>query len=282
MYKDNLEKAYKYIRSKISQKPILGIILGTGLNNIISDFHSEISISFSEIPNFPKPTIKEHQGIFEFGTYKGEPIVIQKGRIHFYEGYDIEEVTCTINIMSMLGVKTLIITNSAGAISESINVGDIVLIRDHISSLFPNPLRMTKNNTISFLDTNNIYDLGLRKKILNNLIDLSFNVKTGIYLQTIGPNFETPAEINAFKILGADIVGMSTACEATVAANLGIKVIGISFVSNKAAGLTTSAISFEEVLLNTQKNFTYYSEFIKTIIPFVLKECVYENTALQR
>lgn len=263
-------KMFQTVRTKTNIIPIIGVVLGSGLGNSISGLERCVEIPFEEIPFFPKATVKEHSGKLVFGFFANKPIVVMYGRVHYYEGYSMREVIRPIRLMKMLGIKTVFLTNSSGAISDSLEVGDIVLVNDHIASFVPNPLR--GNNDIRFgtrfPDMSEIYDKELidyiRKKV-------KMQFKEGVYLQTAGPSFESPAEIKMYRNSGADLVGMSTACEAIAAVHSGLKVICASFVSNKASGIADSKLSMKEVIDNSTINNERYCDFLNQAILAILE-----------
>lgn len=190
-----------------------------------------------------------HAGAFIFGYLGDVPVVAMNGRIHYYEGYSMNQVVSPIRLMKLMGAKKLILSNAAGGISDNLNVGDLMMITDHISSFVPSPLIGPNIDELGtrFPDMTSIYDSEICKKIKNIARENNIDLKAGVYLQTTGPNYETPAEINTYKLLGADAVGMSTVCEAIAAVHCGFKVCGISCITNKAAGITGEPLSDEEV-----------------------------------
>lgn len=277
-----LNRMYQYIREKTSVEPKLGIVLGSGLNNCLNDILIKYSFEFCDIPYFPKSTIQEHKGRLCIGIIGGQNIVIVQGRVHYYEGYTMTEVVRPIRLLKMLGVKTLILTNSAGAINQSLNVGDIVAINNHIASFVPNPLRGKNVELMGprFPDMSDIYNDGLVKLAHEIGKKVGIQVKDGVYLQTSGPCFESAAEIRMYKVLGADLVGMSTACESIAAIHAGMKVTAISIVSNMACGLSERKLSMEEVIVNSGKREQIYKDFFIQYINEILREIESENEVL--
>ena len=248
-YYKELEKYLSCVKTKIDFKPDVAIVLGSGLNKLAKKINVKETISYSDIDGFPISTNKMHAGAFIFGYLGDVPVVAMNGRIHYYEGYSMNQVVSPIRLMKLMGAKKLILSNAAGGISDNLNVGDLMMITDHISSFVPSPLIGPNKEELGtrFHDMTSIYDSEICKKIKNIARENNIDLKAGVYLQTTGPNYETPAEINMYKLLGADAVGMSTVCEAIAAVHCGFKVCGISCITNKAAGITGEPLSDEEV-----------------------------------
>lgn len=272
-----------YIYRKCKVAPKISVILGSGLTDVLIDFEEKCKFDFSEIPYFPKTTVPEHVGKFIFGKYNNVEILIMQGRIHFYEGYSMQQVVRPIRLMKLLGVQQVILTNSSGAINENFKVGDIVAINDHIASFVPNPLRDVRNLQFGtqFPDMSNIYSEDLINIIKDAGENVDIQVKEGVYIQTSGPSFESKAEIRMYKSSGADLVGMSTACEAIAAVHAGMKVAGISFVSNMACGIEKNKLSMEDVVKNSLKNRDIYNSFINQIINLLIGSSKYESSDIQ-
>lgn len=238
-----------YIRSVTNFTPDIILILGSGLGSLADEIETETIIPYSEIPGFPISTAPSHKGKLVFGYMGEKKVAIMQGRIHLYEGYTPQEVVMPIQLLRSLGVKTLFLTNAAGGINKNFNVGDFMLINDHISSFVSSPL-CGKNNDelgVRFPDMSEVYskELGqiIRKTAANNNIKL----QNGVYIQLSGPAFETPAEIRMCSAVGADAVGMSTAIEAQAARHCGMNVCGISCITNLACGVLSQPLSGEEV-----------------------------------
>lgn len=246
---DKLKKCYETVRAKTEFSPEVAIVLGSGLGGYADEIEVETSIDYKEINGFPVSTVPGHAGRFVFGKIRGVPVVVMQGRVHYYEGYSISDVVLPARLMGLLGAKVLFLTNAVGAINISFSAGDFMLIQDHILYAVPSPLIGPNIEELGtrFPDMSEVYDKNLRKKIISAASDLDIKLREGIYLQTTGPNFETPAEIRAFGALGADVVGMSTACEAVAARHMGLKVCGISCISNLAAGISRIPLTHEEV-----------------------------------
>ena len=248
MYK-KLQKCVDVIRKKTDFVPQIALVLGSGLGNYADSIRVEATVSYSEIPDFPHSTVQGHAGRFVFGYVNEIPVVIMQGRVHYYEGYDIRDVVLPIRVMGCLGAKVLFLTNAAGGIMDGMQAGDLMVIRDQIACLVPSPLAGPNIDELDtrFPDMSEIYTASLREAIHEAAGDEHIAVKEGVYIQTAGPQYETPAEIRAFKAIGADAVGMSTGCEAIAARHMGMQVCGISCISNLAAGISDKPLSHKEV-----------------------------------
>ena len=240
----------RQIRSKTDFIPETAIVLGSGLGNFSDKVKKVCIINYSDIEDFPISPNKMHAGRFIFGYIESKPVVLMDGRIHYYEGYSMEQVVTPIRIMKMLGAKNLILTNAAGGIDSDFKPGDLMVITDQITSFVPSPLVGPNIEELGtrFPDMTHVYASDLINKLESIGKKYNLNLKKGVYLQTTGPNYETPSEIRAYKILGANAVGMSTACEAMVAVHCGMKVCGISCITNMAAGITGQPLDDKEVV----------------------------------
>ncbi len=234
---------------RITFKPELALILGSGLGDFCDTMDVKETLPYSEIEGFPKSTVAGHKGQFVFGYSGSVPIVAMQGRVHFYEGYSVQDVVLPTRLMHLMGAKTLFLTNAAGGINPAFHAGDFMLITDHISSLVPSPLIGTNIDELGtrFPDMSEVYSRRLRTIIENSAAAEGVPLQRGVYIQTTGPNYETPAEIRAYGRLGADAVGMSTAIEAMAARHCGMEVCGISCISNLAAGISANPLSHKEV-----------------------------------
>lgn len=244
-----LLKNLEQLQKRVSLRPEKGIVLGSGLGDFARQIETPEFVSYADLEDFPQPTAQGHMGRFVFGYLSGTPVVAMQGRVHYYEGYEMDEVVRPIRLMGLMGVKELLVTNAAGGISSSLDVGDLMLIEDHISCFVPSPLRGENWEKLGprFPDMTEVYSARLRRELTQAADELAVPLKKGVYLQTSGPAYETPAEIRMFGALGADVVGMSTACEAIAARHMGIEVCGISCVTNLAAGLSGKPLSHQEV-----------------------------------
>lgn len=261
-------EAVKFLKSKIDFKIDVALVLGSGLGDFADSIENPIVIKYNEIPNFPKSTVQGHKGQFVFGEVQGKKICVMQGRVHYYEGYAMHEVVFPQYVISQLGAKVLILTNAVGGISEKLNIGDFTLIEDHINLTGYNPLigRHYVEFGERFPSLNNAYDKDLRAKAKQVASNLGLTLHDSIFIQLSGPSYETPAEIRAYKSLGADTCGMSTAIEAIAGVHSGLKVVAISFVSNKAAGLSDLAPSHTEVLENIRKSKVDFQRLLNGLI----------------
>lgn len=248
--------------------PKIAVILGSGLSGILS-LEAERKKSFTEIPGFPRPTVEGHVGEVAVGFLGGKEVLVQRGRIHYYEGYDLSEVVFPVRAYAFLGVKILIVTNAAGGIRFGFFPGDLVLISDHINFLGANPLRGPNLPELGprFPDMSAAYDPELRKLAREVGAELGLTLKEGVYLAAMGPSYETPAEIRAFRAWGADLVGMSTVPEVIAARHAGMRVLGISVVTNFAAGVSEKPLSHEEVLQVTKEKAAELGRLLSALIP---------------
>lgn len=250
-----MDTTVKYICEKIGDfKPEIGIILGSGLGDFADSFNS-IKISYNDIPNFEKSNVQGHKGQLVFAEVNGKKVVMMQGRYHFYEGYSMQTVTFPVKVMKKLGVQTLIITNAAGAVTEEFTPGDLMFITDHINFMGTNPLMGKNDDTLGtrFPDMSEIYSKTLIQKAEAVVKELNIDYQKGVYVATTGPSYETPAEIKMFRMLGGNAVGMSTAPEAIVANYCGLKVLGISCLTNYAAGVTHNPLNHQEVIETADK-----------------------------
>lgn len=268
MMEDRLLKCKKIIRKKTNFIPEIAIVLGSGLGNYAEKMEIVTEISYTEIEGFPVSTVAGHDGKFLFGYIGEKAVVMMKGRVHYYEGYEMEDVVLPIRLMKMLGAKTLILTNAAGGIDSSYVSGDLMLIEDQITSFVPSPLRGQNLESLGtrFPDMSSIYDQELKdiaKKIAHKQ---GLDLKQGVYLQTQGPNYESPAEIKMYAACGAHAVGMSTACEAVAAKHMGMKILGISCISNMAAGILDQPLNHLEVQETANKIQSTFEKLISGIV----------------
>ncbi len=265
-----ITKAVEFIRTKITDTYEIGIILGSGLGTLGEKIEEPKYVDYADIPKFPVSTAPGHVGRFVFGKLNGKNVMCMQGRIHLYEGYPVESVVMPIRVMKMMGVKTLIVTNAAGGINENFDVGDIMVISDHINFTGRNCL-IGKNDDrfgVRFPDMSFGYSPELSNVAFNCAKKLGMKLQKGVYIGCTGPSYETPAEIRAFRIMGADAVGMSTVQEVIAANHCGINVLGFSLISNKAAGLSGERLTEEEVLtIGKQK-----SEEMQTLITEIVGE----------
>lgn len=246
---ERLLKCFESFKSKVDFKPEIALILGSGLGDYAESIRIETTLDYHEIEGFPVSTVSGHKGRFVFGYINEVPVVIMQGRIHYYEGYKMEDVVLPTRLMKMMGAKILFLTNAAGGVNFDFKAGDFMMLTDQISNFVPSPL-IGKNIDelgVRFPDMSDIYKKDLCRIIRETAKDLGIDIKEGVYLQTSGPNFESPAEVKMARILGADAVGMSTACEAIAANHMGMKVCGISCITNLGCGMLDQPLSDDEV-----------------------------------
>lgn len=275
-YQEQLNACYRFVSEKISFVPRLALVLGSGLGGFAEKIDVKETLSYKDIPGFPVSTVAGHEGRFVFGYCEGVPVAVMQGRVHMYEGYTPQEAVLPIRLLGMLGAKILFLTNAAGGIQTGMKAGDFMLIRDQIASFVPSPLRGQNIDALGvrFPDMSAVYSerLGriLRKIALNENIPL----KEGVYLQTAGPQYESPAEIRMFRTLGADAVGMSTAIEAIAARHCGMEICGVSCISNLAAGISPTPLSHEEVKAAGDKAAPQFELLVRKSIAAFGEECL--------
>lgn len=246
---EKLMKCYECVKAKVDFKPDIALVLGSGLGAFADEIEVVQTLDYKDIDGFPTSTVQGHKGRFVFGYVGKVPVVIMQGRVHYYEGYSMQDVVLPARLMSLMGAKTLFLTNAAGGINPSFSAGDFMLITDHISSFVPNPLIGANIDELGtrFPDMSEVYSQKLRNVILDTAAELDIKIQQGVYVQLTGPSFESPAEIRMLRTLGADAVGMSTVCEAIAANHAGMRVCGISCVANLAAGMTNDPLTHAEV-----------------------------------
>ncbi len=246
---DKLKNCYEYLRARVPFVPKIAVVLGSGLGDYADNIRVEYEIPYGEIPGFPVSTVAGHDGRFIFGYIGEVPVVCMKGRVHYYEGYDITDVVLPARLMKLMGAKILFLTNAAGGLNRAFHAGDLMMITDHISSFVPNPLIGPNLDELGvrFPDMSFVYDRELQGVIRTCAKELEIDLQEGVYVQLTGPSFESPAEIRMLGHLGCDAVGMSTVVEAIAARHCGMRVCGISCISNMAAGISDTELSHEEV-----------------------------------
>ena len=247
---EKLCACYESIRARIPFTPEIALVLGSGLGNYASKMEVVERIPYGDIAGFPVSTAPGHVGQFVFGYVEGVPIVAMQGRVHYYEGYDMTDVVLPIRLMKMMGAEILFLTNAAGGIRQGFSAGDLMLITGQIATFVPSPLRGAHIAELGnrFPDMSHIYDEDLQQIIRKSACQLDIPLREGTYIQLPGPNYESPQEIGMCRVLGADAVGMSTACEAVAANHMGMKIAGISCISNLAAGISPHPLTEEEVI----------------------------------
>ncbi len=264
-----LQEAAQHLKTRLRMTPSIGLIIGSGLGEALGPLDGEQGFAWREIPHFPQPTVEGHLGEFIAGQLEGRAILIQRGRVHYYESRSMSEIVFPVRVMKLLSLQTLIITNAAGAINESFNVGDFVLIKDHINTIPENPLRGPNLEALGprFPNLNDAYSAQLRQLARRAAEKVNLPVREGIYLATPGPMYESPAEIQAYKRWGADLVGMSTVPEVIAARHCGLNVLGISLVTNMAAGIAPGTrLTHEEVLETGKRQEEAFAKLIRAIV----------------
>lgn len=246
---ERVERCAEAVRKRVNFTPGTALVLGSGLGAFGDLVERARTVEYRDIEGFPVSTVPGHAGQFIFGYVGKEPVVVMRGRVHYYEGYPMEDVVLPLRVMYVLGARRLVLTNAAGGVGSHLEVGDLMLLTDHVASFVPSPLIGPNEDALGtrFPDMSQVYSLSLREKAKKAADEMNIPLKEGVYLQTTGPNYETPAEIRLYRALGADAVGMSTACEAIAARHLGMEVCGISCITNLAAGLGGGPLSHQEV-----------------------------------
>lgn len=246
---ERLLECYRCVKEKVDFKPKVALVLGSGLGDYADSIQVETTLGYHEIKGFPVSTVAGHKGRFVFGYVGDVPVVIMQGRVHYYEGYSMEDVVLPTRLMKMMGAEILFLTNAAGGVNFDFAAGDFMLITDQISNFVPSPLIGPNIDELGlrFCDMSEIYNKKLCGIIRDTARDCQIPLKEGTYVQFSGPNFETPHEVKMCRILGGDAVGMSTACEAVAANHMGMKICGISCISNLGCGMSDQPLSHEEV-----------------------------------
>ena len=263
-----LQEAYDYIKKTTTYTPTIGIILGSGLGKITPLIENAEIYSYKEIPNFPTSSVEGHKNRLIIGELGGKTILAMDGRFHYYEGYSMQEVTFPIKVMKLLGVKTLLVSNAAGGINSSFQPGNFMIISDHINLYGNNPLIGKNDDDFGprFPDMSNAYNKELIQKAKSVAHSLNIDIKEGVYVMTSGPNYETPAEVRMIRAIGGDAVGMSTVPEVIVANHCGINVLGISCISNMAAGISNNKLNHQEVIETSNMVKNDFISLIKNLI----------------
>ena len=263
-----IDEAVKAIRTKTGSTPKVGIILGTGLGGLVQEIEKEIVIDYQDIPHFPVSTVESHHGKLIFGTLAGKRVVAMQGRFHFYEGYTMKQITFPVRVMKFLGVDTLLISNAAGALHPLFRRGDIMIMADHINLLGDNPLVGPNDDSLGprFPDMSEPYSKQLIAIAEEAALDLKIRVQKGVYVAMQGPNLETRAEYRFLRTIGADVVGMSTIPEDIVAIHMGIKVFGVSIVTDECFPEALKPITIEEVIAVANKAEPKMTAIMKEVV----------------
>ncbi|GIO06968.1 purine nucleoside phosphorylase [Brevibacillus reuszeri] len=264
----NFHDAVAYIQPKFTEKPTIGLVLGSGLGVLADEIENPVIIPYHEIPGFTVSTVVGHKGQLVIGKLQGKQVVAMQGRFHFYEGHGLDAVVFPIRVMKLLGVETMIVTNAAGGINESYNPGDLMLISDHLNLTFRNPLIGANDDEMGarFPDMSEAYSKQLRQVAKAVAAEQGIELREGVYAGLLGPSYETPAEIRMLRTLGGDAVGMSTVPEVIVARHMRVNVLGISCISNMAAGILEQPLSHDEVMETTEKVKTQFLALVNGIV----------------
>lgn len=265
---EKINEAKKYIESKLPMKPEIALILGSGLGEMAEQIEESTVIEYKDIPNFPVSTVQGHKGRLVVGRMNGKAVAAMQGRFHFYEGYRMQEVVFPIWVFKALGVKSLIVTNAAGGINTSFKPGDLMVIKDHINFTNMNPLIGPNLDDFGsrFPDMSEVYSRELIGKLEKSAEFLGLKLREGTYIFLTGPSYETPAEIRAFRTIGADAVGMSTVPEVVAAGHCGMSAVGISCITNMAAGVLNQPLNHQEVMDTADKVKADFSKLIKKLV----------------
>lgn len=263
-----IEESVNYIKDKIENRPSIGIILGSGLGELAETIDNKVVIKYSDVPNLPVSTVKGHAGQFVFGEFNGKNVVMMQGRFHYYEGNLMKDLSLPVYIMKYLGVEKLIVTNAAGGVNTNFTPGDLMIIKDHINFAFTNPLigKNDENIGARFPDMSEAYNKDLIKSAIKASNKLNIEIKQGTYAMMTGPTYETPAEIKMLRILGSDAVGMSTVPEVIAANHCGLKVLGISCITNMAAGILDQPLNHSEVIETSNKVKGTFKKLVSEIV----------------
>lgn len=266
---DQIKESIDFIKGRTVLAPEVGVVLGSGLGEFADTLEEKTVIPYGEIPHFKKVSVVGHAGRLVIGKTGGRPIAVMQGRYHYYEGHDIREVVFPIRVLCGLGLKKLLLTNAAGGINAMLEAGDLMIIRDHINMMGVNPLKGENDERLGprFPDMSHVYDEELAGIIADGMRGMGMGVKKGVYLALSGPSYETPSEIKMLSVLGADAVGMSTVPEAIVARHMGVRVAGISCVSNLAAGISKTPLSHEEVTETGNRVKGSFIKLLTAVIP---------------
>lgn len=263
-----IREAAEFVKTKVSIRPQIGLILGSGLGILADEIVNPTAIPYGEIPHFPVSTVEGHAGELILGMLEEKPVVVMSGRFHLYEGHEAQKVTFPIRVMKELGVESMIVTNAAGGVNESFEPGDLMVIKDHLNLMFRNPLIGPNDSDLGprFPDMSEAYDHTLRQLAHEVAKEQGFQLREGVYSGVLGPSYETPAEIRMIRKMGGDAVGMSTVPEVIVARHSGIRVLGISCISNMAAGILPQPLSHEEVMETANRVKDKFIKLVKGII----------------
>jgi purine-nucleoside phosphorylase len=262
-----VEFTAKFITAKSTLKPAVAIVLGSGLGGFADEMTDAVRIGYNDIPHFPRSTAVGHAGQLVLGNIGGQPVVVMQGRVHLYEGYPVQNVVFPMRVFARMGVRAVVMTNAAGGINLDYGQGRLVVIKDHINMQGQNPL--VGHVDPRFIDMSEAYSKSYRKIAVDAGKKLGIDLAEGVYVAVLGPSYETPAEIRAFRVMGADLVGMSTVPEVIAARQMGMKVLAISCVTNMAAGVTDAQINHQEVLEIGKRIAGQFKSLLKEVVPMI-------------
>jgi purine-nucleoside phosphorylase len=265
---ERAEHAARIIRSRTTETPRVAIVLGSGLGGFADDFDEPVGIPYEEIPGFARSTAEGHAGRLVIGKIDQVPLIAMQGRVHFYEGYSLEQVTFPIRAFKLLGIKTLILTNAAGGVNVQLTQGALMVLSDHVNLMGDNPLRGPNDSRFGprFPDLTSAYSPELQEIAVEEAKSLGLEIRRGIYAALAGPSYETPAEIHLLRALGADAVGMSTVPEVIVARQMNMEVLGISCITNMAAGISDQPINHEEVMATGDRVRETFTQLLRRVV----------------
>ena len=263
-----VSEAAEYLRARLPARPDLALVLGSGLGGLADRIEDPVYIPYGQIPHFPVSTAPGHAGRFVFGRLSGRMVLCMQGRFHYYEGHDMAAIALPVRALKALGCRALVLTNAAGGVNWDFSVGDFMLITDHINFMGANPLRGENDDAIGprFCDMTHVYTPEFQQTARQVAAQQGITLREGVYLGYMGPSFETPAEIRACRTLGADAVGMSTVPEAIAASHCGLPVLGVSLITNMAAGMAGKRLSGDEVIEIANQRGPVFQDFIRTVV----------------
>lgn len=263
---ERVARAQQWIEEHLQSKPELGLILGSGLGVLADEIHNPVKLDYADIPGFPSSTVAGHEGRLVIGELEGKTVAAMQGRFHYYEGHKMNLIALPVRVMQALGVSKLIVTNAAGGVNEGYEPGDLMIINDHINWFGTNPLIGPNNSGERFPDMSQAYSRTLIELARNTAEELNIRTQNGVYVGNTGPAYETPAEVQMMRTIGGDAVGMSTVPEVTAARHAEIEVLGISCISNMAAGILDQPLTHDEVIETTEQVKTDFLSFVKAIV----------------
>lgn len=274
MIYEKAEEAAQFIRSKFDREIKAALVLGSGLGAFADEIESAVKIPYEQIPHFARSTVEGHAGQLVLGEIGGISVAVQQGRFHYYEGYELAEVTFPIRVFGLLGIKNLILTNAAGSINSDFKPGSLMLISDHINLMGANPLRGRNDERFGarFPDMTEVYSKDYQRAARQSAREMNYDLRRGVYCALSGPTYETPAEIHYLRRIGANAVGMSTVPEAIIARHQGMKIIGISCISNYAAGISEEEINHEEVMETGKQVAETFQNLLKKIVSKIAEQ----------